>query len=84
MRALLNRRTIPVPTRHRDCAMLFSQPSAPGLPPFAWDFWQLGMAATVLGILPTMSPTVLFEDRMIQLREDVEDPDPAHESWLRS
>ena len=82
MRALLNRRTIPVPTRRRDRSILFSQPSATGLLPFAWDPWQLGMAATALGLLPAMLPKILLVDRMVQLREALEDPDPAHGSWL--
>ena len=82
-RAVLDRRSVPIPAHRRDWALLLAFLPAPRRPPLVRSLRHLDMTMTVLGILRATLPRIWFADRMIRFHDGMKGADPSHESRRR-
>lgn len=81
-RVWLNRKLVPIPTRHSLMANWLNLASAAGFLPFVWGLWQFDLAWLLLGIAMMMLVKLWFVDRMVWLYEDMSQVHPPYQDWL--
>ena len=81
-RVWLNRKKIPVPTRHKILPNILSGVSSIGLPFIIWGVWQLNIWPTIVGCIFVYAGKLWFLDRMVWIYEDMKGTNPEYANGL--
>ena len=81
-RVWLNRKRIPVPTRHKILPNILSGVSSIGLPFVIWGVLQLNIWPTIVGCILVYAGKLWFLDRMVWIYEDVKGTNPEYTNGL--